>query len=48
LSGLGEAIVYLAIVAVIAVGAIRVGMLVAPRLDRMTQPDDEDDGGRPD
>jgi hypothetical protein len=48
LSGLGEAIVYLAIVAAIAVGAIRIGMLVAPRLDRMTTPDDEDDGGRPD
>ncbi len=48
MSGLGEAIVYLAIVGVIAVGAIRIGMLLAPRLDRVTTPDDEDDGGRPD
>ena len=39
--------VYLAVVAVIAVVAIRLGMLLAPRLDRMTTPDDEDDG-RPD
>jgi hypothetical protein len=47
-SGAGEAIVFLALVAVIAVVAVRLGMLVAPRLDRMTAPDDEDDGGRPD
>lgn len=42
---MGEALVYLAIVGAIAVGAIRIGMLLAPRLDRMTAPDDEDDGG---
>jgi hypothetical protein len=48
LSGVGEAIVYLVVVGVIAVVAIRLGMLLAPRLDRMTTPDDEDDGGRPD
>jgi hypothetical protein len=48
LSGLPEAIVYLAVVAVLVVIAIRLGMLLAPRLDRMTQPDDEDDGGHPD
>lgn len=47
-SGVAEAIVFLAVVAVLAVIAIRLGMLVAPRLDRMTQPDDEDDGGHPD
>jgi hypothetical protein len=47
-SGVGEAIVYLAIIGAIAVGAIRLGMLLAPRLDRMTTPADEDDGGRPD
>jgi hypothetical protein len=54
LTGVGDAIVYLAVVAVIAVVAIRVGMLLAPRLDNltaheeMTTADDEDDGGRPD
>jgi hypothetical protein len=48
LSGVGDAIVYLVVVGVIAVVAIRLGMLLAPRLDRMTTPDDEDDGGRPD
>jgi hypothetical protein len=45
---MGEALVYLLIVGLIAVVAIRLGMLVAPRLDRMTAPDDEDDGGQPD
>jgi hypothetical protein len=48
LTGLGEAIVFLAVVAVLAVIAVRLGMLLAPRLDRMTQPDDEDEGGHPD
>lgn len=55
LTGIGEAVVYLAVVVVIAVIAIRLGMLLAPRLDTlltahedMTTPDDEDDGGRPD
>jgi hypothetical protein len=48
LSGLPEGIAYLAVVAVLVVIAIRLGMLLAPRLDRMTQPDDEEDGGHPD
>jgi hypothetical protein len=54
LSGVGEGLVYLVVVAAIAVVAIRLGMLLAPRLDKltaheeMTAPDDEDDGGRPD
>jgi len=39
-----ELAVFLAIAAVLAVAGIRVGMLVAPRLDRMTEPHDEDDG----
>jgi hypothetical protein len=47
-SGLPEAIVYLAVVAVLVVIGVRLGMLLAPRLDRMTEPDDEDDGGHPD
>ncbi len=44
-SGVGEAIVFLGLVAVLVVVAVRLGMLVAPRLDRLTAPDDEDDGG---
>ncbi len=36
---------FLGLVAIVAVVAIRLGMLVAPRLDRMTEPHDEDDGG---
>jgi NADH:ubiquinone oxidoreductase subunit K len=41
----GQVVVLMAIAAVAAVVAIRLGMLVAPRLDRLTEPDDEDDGG---
>jgi hypothetical protein len=37
-----EVVVFGAIVAVLAVMAVRVGMLVAPALDRLTQPTDED------
>jgi hypothetical protein len=48
LDGLPVAFVFLGVVAVLVVIAIRLGMLLAPRLDRMTQPDDEDDGGDPD
>jgi hypothetical protein len=40
-----EAVVYLGIVGLLAVVAVRLGMLVAPRLDRLTHSDDEDDGG---
>ena len=45
LSEAGQVVVLVAIAAVAAVVAIRLGMLVAPRLDRLTEPDDEDDGG---
>ena len=45
MSGVVEVGVFAAVVAVIVVVAIRVGMLVAPRLDRVTQPPEEDDGG---
>lgn len=45
MNGVVEVAVFAGLVAVIAVIAIRVGMLVAPRLDRVTQPPDEDDGG---
>jgi hypothetical protein len=39
---------FLGLVTVLVVVAVRLGMLVAPRLDRLTQPDDEDDGGADD
>ena len=38
-------IVFAAFVVVIAVVGIRLGMLVAPRLDRMTTPADEEPSG---
>jgi membrane protein implicated in regulation of membrane protease activity len=37
-------LLFTAAVAVFAIGGVVVGMLVAPRLDRMTNKDDEDDG----
>ncbi len=48
MSGIGEAIVFLGLVAVLAVIAVRLGMLVAPRLGRLTEPDDEEQGGEHD
>lgn len=45
MSGFGEAAVFLGIVAILGVIGVRLGMLLAPRLDRLTQSDDEDDGG---
>jgi hypothetical protein len=48
MDGLVEAIVFLGLVVVVAALAVRLGMLVAPRLDRLTAPDDEDDGGADD
>ena len=36
---------FVAIVVVVAVAGIRLGMLVAPRLDRMTEPHDEEAAG---
>ena len=44
----GEAILFLALVIVIAVVAVHLGMLVAARLDRLTEPHDEDEGGHDD
>jgi hypothetical protein len=38
-------IVFAALVVVVAVVGIRLGMLVAPRLDRLTTPADEDTSG---
>ena len=37
-------LLFSAAVAVFAIGGVVVGMLVAPRLDRMVNKDDEDDG----
>jgi hypothetical protein len=48
LDGVGEAVLFVLAVIVIAVAAVRLGMLIAPRIDRLTQPDDEDDGGHDD
>jgi hypothetical protein len=45
---LGEAIVFLAVVAVLSALAVRLGMLVAPHLGRLTEPRDEEDGGNDD
>jgi hypothetical protein len=42
---LRELIVFLAVVCTVAVVAVRLGMLVAPHLGRLTEPHDEDDGG---
>lgn len=39
------AIVFLVVVLLVAVISVRLGMLVAPRLDRLTEPDDEDERG---
>jgi hypothetical protein len=42
-----ELVVFVGIVAVVLVAGLRVGMLLAPRIDRLTQPpepsDEEDD-----
>ena len=45
---LAAAAVFLGLVAILVVVAVRLGMLVAPGLDRLTRPDDEDDGGADD
>ena len=39
---------FVAIVVAVGVAGIRLGMLVAPRLDRMTEPHDEEAGGNDD
>jgi hypothetical protein len=44
-------LVFVAIVVVVAVVGVRLGMLVAPRIDRLIEPHDEAEGGdddRPD
>ena len=44
MNDLGAGLVYLAIVGVLAAGAVGVGMLVAPRLGRLLDRDDEEPG----
>ena len=44
MSDLGAALIYLAIVAVLVVGSIWFGMLIAPRLGRLLDPNDEGPG----
>jgi hypothetical protein len=46
--GLIAAAVFLCFVAVVAVVGMRVGMLVAPRIDRLTDTHDEADGDQHD
>lgn len=46
--GLPEAAVFLGAVVLIAIVGVRLGMLLAPRLDRLTHSADEDDVGHPD
>jgi hypothetical protein len=41
-------VLFAAAVAVFAIGGVVVGMLVAPRLDRLANKDEEDDGDGPD
>ena len=45
-----EYVIFLGLVAIIAVGGIRLGMLLAPALQRLTDDPDEEPGGddRPD
>jgi hypothetical protein len=42
---LADLLVFAGLVTIAAVVAVRLGMLLAPRLDRLTEPHDEDDGG---
>ena len=39
---------FVGIVVLIAVVGVRLGMLLAPRIDRLTDPHDEADGDHPD
>ena len=38
------AVLFVGLVVVIAAGGVRLGMLLAPRIDRLTEPHDEADG----
>ncbi len=45
---LGDLLIFVALVAVVAVAGVGLGMLVAPRLGRIAEPHDEDDGAEDD
>ncbi|MEO8437541.1 MAG: hypothetical protein ABI562_03720 [Chloroflexota bacterium] len=45
MGGLIALVVFVAIVAVVAVVGIRLGMLIVPRIDRLTEPSEEEQGG---
>lgn len=45
MDGLIALVVFAAIVVVVVVVGIRLGMLVAPRIDRLTEPTEEELGG---
>jgi len=45
MGGLIELAVFAAIVVVVLVGGIRLGMLVAPRIDRFSERNEEEQGG---
>ncbi len=38
-------VVFVVIVVVVVVVGVRIGMLLAPRIDRLTQPTEEEQGG---
>ena len=42
------ALLFIGLVVVVAVVGVRLGMLVAPRIDRLTEPHDEADGDQHD
>jgi hypothetical protein len=43
-TGLGDLVVFIGLVAALLVGGVWVGMLLAPRLGRLMDPDDEGPG----
>ena len=45
MDGLITLAVFVLIVVVVAVVGVRLGMLVAPRIDRLTEPHEEEPGG---
>ena len=48
MDGLITLALFILIVVVVAVVGLRLGMLLAPRIDRLTEPHDEADGDHPD
>ncbi|MEO8571150.1 MAG: hypothetical protein ABI553_05555 [Chloroflexota bacterium] len=45
MDGLLTLVAFAALVAVVLVGGIRLGMLVAPRIDRLSERNEEEPGG---